>query len=502
MKDFVKKHSTILFTCLSFLFLLFMMVNHIGHSALWYDEWVEYYYSQADIANGDLYRNIISTFQPPLYNLLMHYWLKVNQSILWFRLFNIIPGMISGLALSDTVRRLTKDRRLAALSVVLLAVSYQWVYYIQEAAEYALMLMFVFLTMHAYVIAGQKHSFLTTLYLALMSGGAAYSQYGCVFVVAPLLIMHMVRIFRAGDRKQVRNLLIIYGLSVVLLAAPLYVFYAKIQLGNHKIGGTDTLPVVWSPQDFLTKLGGLLVYIFVRSEPQETQVFMILGAVVLALTFLAMIIGRREKSIADLCLCLVIAYGLHYLLVVRHIYAMVHIGMSAGFYCRYSVFWICLFTVVIPLILHELLKGLGRNAAAAGLAVITLAAGVFSVPGIWRNWEKSHDNEIAWTWLEWKGYEQPTYLYGVAEYSFDYFIRDKGIEAPQVVYNCWEQIDAGKVPSQFWLWYADYGKDQAMSFDDMFEELDNQLSRRGYAANRVLDYQGMGKLIYYYRTGE
>lgn len=502
MKDFVKKHSTTLFTCLSFLFLLFMMVNHIGHSALWYDEWVEYYYSQADIANGDLYRNIISTFQPPLYNLLMHYWLKVNQSILWFRLFNIIPGMISGLALSDTVRRLTKDRRLAALSVILLAVSYQWVYYIQEAAEYALMLMFVFLTMHAYVIAGEKYSFLTTLYLALMSGGAAYSQYGCVFVVAPLLIMHMVRIFRTGDRKQVRNLLVIYGLSVVLLAAPLYMFYAKIQLGNHQIGGTDTLPVVWSVQDFLTKLGGLFVYIFLQSEPRETQAFMIMGAVILVLTLLAMVSGRRDRSVSDLCLCLILAYGLHYLLVVRHIYAMVHVGMSAGFYCRYSVFWICLFTVTIPLILYELLKNLGQNAAAAGLAVITLAVGVFSVPGIWRNWEKSHDNEIAWTWLEWKGYEQPTYLYGVAEYSFDYFIRDKGIEAPQVVYNCWEQIDAGKVPSQFWLWYADYGKDQAMSFDDMFAELDKKLTLRGYAANRVLDYQGMGKLIYYYRTGE
>ncbi|MBQ6532277.1 MAG: hypothetical protein IJI33_04700, partial [Solobacterium sp.] len=386
--------------------------------------------------------------------------------------------------------------------VILLAVSYQWVYYIQEAAEYALMLMFVFLTMHAYVIAGEKYSFLTTLYLALMSGGAAYSQYGCVFVVAPLLIMHMVRIFRTGDRKQVRNLLVIYGLSVVLLAAPLYMFYAKIQLGNHQIGGTDTLPVVWSVQDFLTKLGGLFVYIFLQSEPRETQAFMIMGAVILVLTLLAMVSGRRDRSVSDLCLCLILAYGLHYLLVVRHIYAMVHVGMSAGFYCRYSVFWICLFTVTIPLILYELLKNLGQNAAAAGLAVITLAVGVFSVPGIWRNWEKSHDNEIAWTWLEWKGYEQPTYLYGVAEYSFDYFIRDKGIEAPQVVYNCWEQIDAGKVPSQFWLWYADYGKDQAMSFDDMFAELDKKLTLRGYAANRVLDYQGMGKLIYYYRTGE
>lgn len=44
------------------------MVFNLTHSAPWGDEWIEYTYSQEDIFNKEIFRKIVSTFQPPLYN--------------------------------------------------------------------------------------------------------------------------------------------------------------------------------------------------------------------------------------------------------------------------------------------------------------------------------------------------------------------------------------------------------------------------------------------------
>ena len=59
----IKKRNC--FIVILFAFFVFMMVFHITHSALWGDEWNEYYFSQASIRNGDMYKRIIGTYQPP-----------------------------------------------------------------------------------------------------------------------------------------------------------------------------------------------------------------------------------------------------------------------------------------------------------------------------------------------------------------------------------------------------------------------------------------------------
>lgn len=66
-----KKERNFLF--IVFGFFLFTMLFRLTHSALWGDEWVEYQFSQACISTGELYMKVINTFQPPMYNHVMHY---------------------------------------------------------------------------------------------------------------------------------------------------------------------------------------------------------------------------------------------------------------------------------------------------------------------------------------------------------------------------------------------------------------------------------------------
>ena len=77
--NIVKKEN--LFLGAVFSFFVFMMLLQITHSALWGDEWIEYDYSQANISNGDLYNKIISTFQPPLYNFVMHFYFHILRCL-------------------------------------------------------------------------------------------------------------------------------------------------------------------------------------------------------------------------------------------------------------------------------------------------------------------------------------------------------------------------------------------------------------------------------------
>ena len=186
--SFLKEHTIFV---IAFILFEFMMIFNITHSAPWGDEWVEYVYSQAGIRDGGLYNNIIITFQPPLYNFLMHFWLKINQSVLWFRLFNIFIGTGTGIFIFNSVKKLFNEK-VAGFSLCALAVCYQWVYCIQECSEYALMLCCLSMALYFYVISFEKFTYRYMILFLTGSILSAYSQYGSVFVILPLLFLFYV----------------------------------------------------------------------------------------------------------------------------------------------------------------------------------------------------------------------------------------------------------------------------------------------------------------------
>ena len=69
-------------------FLLFLIIStyKLTNASLWFDESIEYWYSKIMVgelpfeSSGtvNMYQRIISTFQPPLYNVLMYFWLKIS----------------------------------------------------------------------------------------------------------------------------------------------------------------------------------------------------------------------------------------------------------------------------------------------------------------------------------------------------------------------------------------------------------------------------------------
>lgn len=105
LKRFQRKE----YFCLAAVLLVFLLMSlyKLTDAPLWYDEVVEFYYSKylsGPIQGVSIYNSLyerlqFNSFQPPLYNLIMHVWLLFSESEWWFRFSGVVFGFIGMLGL-------------------------------------------------------------------------------------------------------------------------------------------------------------------------------------------------------------------------------------------------------------------------------------------------------------------------------------------------------------------------------------------------------------------
>ena len=113
--------------------ILFILVTtyKLTNASLWFDETVEYWYSKVlvgtlpyDSTKVNMYQRITSTYQPPLYNILMYFWLRISDSVWWFRFFGVVMGFIGMIGLYKGVCKAIDNSALASASVAFSAFVY------------------------------------------------------------------------------------------------------------------------------------------------------------------------------------------------------------------------------------------------------------------------------------------------------------------------------------------------------------------------------------------
>ena len=469
-----------------------MMVFNLMHSALWADEWVEYYYSQKSIRTGDIFRAIVSTFQPPLYNLVMHFWLKISQSLLWFRLFNVVIGFIAGIFIYKTIRILY-TKRAAIISVFILATCYQWVYCIQECSEYSLMLACLFASIYFYVSCSVKFDYFPFFGFILFSVLAIYSQYGSVFVTIPLLALFFFKTVFDKQAQPRRKLFVLgsYVISLVIFALPLYLLFLKKQMENNAITGNTVDFSSDVIKDFPFVFGQITGYLFNANNGEIwPAVFSVISIIILALCLFIVADRKVEWQRKSIIIALLSGYTLHFFLVQMHIYAMVHPGESAGFFARYSYFYIPLCAVAFPIIIAESRRKTTALTSWKQYAAAVLAAWVLIVSfvGIMKNWHKSYDNVFIKTWAENEGWKEPTYLFGV-KYGFYYYVERLENYEESFLDNVSESVDEDNLPDRFWAWRINWGGSGWKTTIDKARSL-------GYEVKMYGDHGYQGQLAY------
>ena len=481
----------------SFLFFLLMMLFNLTNSALWGDELVEYYYSQKAIQTGELYNAIIYTYQPPLYNFIMHFWLKISGSLFWFRFFNVILGTISFWFLYSTLKNLVGCRK-ACVSSIILAVCYQWIYCIQECSEYALMLCALFMTLYFYVMCLECFSYAKMIGFVLSCVMAVYSQYGAVFVIVPLLCLFFCKIIFGNEHSQKRKMIIIavYIFSFFAFALPLYIFFAKIQIKHHAIAENSIQFTADLLKDIPFIIGKIFAWFFnVNDVDTASIIFGIFGLIFLSIIINCLICKSENWIKRSLLLCMLITYVMHYVLVELHIYAMVHPGQSSGFYCRYSYFYIPLMAIVVPIIYDQLEKSLNKYQILR-LACVLLTGTVLFVSfiGTVQNWHKSYVDQISKFWLDNKGWEDATYLFGdVSHWGISFYAGGSSKCPDNCLDKVYESVDNDILPDRFWAWANDWKTDGWEVTVDRAKEL-------GYVVEIYANYGDKGKLSFCHKN--
>ncbi len=161
------------------IFAFILRTYHLGRLSLWYDEGVSWSFARVPL--GQLLHKVEDyDLNPPLYPILLHFWIIVGGSRAYaLRFLSVIPGTLT-VALTMTLARRSFQQPVAmVLAGVFSGASIFLIDYSQEARAYALATWFVLLATYALVrgVAGESKWWVV---YALGIALALYSHYATV----------------------------------------------------------------------------------------------------------------------------------------------------------------------------------------------------------------------------------------------------------------------------------------------------------------------------------
>ncbi len=256
--DNIKKfiYTNWLEVCLISIIIIVMGIIYVSQltaSGLWYDEAVEYFYSKYMTGTvpvygetKSMYERICSTYQPPLYNLLMYLWLLIFDTESTFRLAGVLTTFIGGLGIYYTIRKVT-GYKWAIIGFFFYLSTYSVMYYALECAEYNLLLCMECWMMYFFVECIKNRqsskSKKSIVGLYIFSVLAIYSQYGAAFPVASIILVLTCIYIKNRNYGNLRWLWGIGFFVIVVAILPLWIWFLQIQMSHQENISVSHSPV-------------------------------------------------------------------------------------------------------------------------------------------------------------------------------------------------------------------------------------------------------------------
>lgn len=210
------KNQKIIFILILSLVLRLVRLNQ----SFWLDEGAQVLMSSKSLAFQWFGR--INDFQPPLFYLLTHFWLKIGHSEVFLRILPVLFGILT-IYFTFLIGKRLKDERLGLFTALILSTSAYHVYYSQEMRMYSLFGLLI--TASFYSLITRKWLFYT-----LVTAASLYTHYFSFFFIFAQLIW--VFVFK---RKMLRVFLGNLMFSFLLFIPWFPMFFAQIKSGNNLI---------------------------------------------------------------------------------------------------------------------------------------------------------------------------------------------------------------------------------------------------------------------------
>lgn len=153
----------------------------------------------------------------------MFIWLNLGDSEWWFRFFGVIMGIISVAGIYKSIEKVW-NYQAASIAVVMLACTKWFVFYIQECAEYNLMLASLSWFIFAWICLMEKVTPKRIIFFLIMGTLSVYSQYGAIFPVAAFSIIAFIYILSKKNKREIRQITIGYAATLIFAVLPLWLF--------------------------------------------------------------------------------------------------------------------------------------------------------------------------------------------------------------------------------------------------------------------------------------
>ena len=512
MKRFLSspKNQTLLYAAV-FVGILAVYLMRATASGLWFDEAIEYYFSSTlrgpvPGARSDytMYRRILLTYQPPLYNGLMYLWLSIYDSEFWFRLAGILVTFIGGAGVYLALREIAdRDWAAAGAAVYLLAGGVSE--YALEAGEYNLMMCMMCWAVFFYLRAVRKETGGSVLGFIAFACLAAYSQYGVVFLIVPMygsLFLHFVK-----RKKRLRELLI--GSLAALIAAVLLVrFFLISQMRVQGSAGVSHTPVfAYGIADVFVSLARTLVFTFHSGKWIQLALAAPAGLLLL------FALPQRDRTLFRLLLLLSCGWIAYYLLTACSVYGYNgrwnpnQLG-TANIGGRYSLMF-------APLMAVTLVYGVYRFRAArpdgsapkwmAAALCLLIAYAVIGAWGILATPKKDDVREATQVWYDEKAYNAKTLVNQWDDPIFQFYLThhpdyEEAYQENVVLSSWW----AGENPNQMekklsslQLLEAEefyYISKVSEDYENHYRVFFNLMKEHGFALKEI--YRGASALIH------
>lgn len=529
IKQMIEKYKADKFiTGAVFAFYLFITCYKLTNAPLWFDETIEYWYSKIMFGtlpfegagtggSMNMYERIISTYQPPLYNFIMYFWLKVSDSEWWFRFFGVVMGFIGMLGIYNSVKKLGKSTAAASGAVLFSSCTYILVYYWQECAEYCLMAGSLCWTIYFWISLMQEVSRKNIILFTMSAVIPVYSQYGALFPVSVMALTAFIYVLSKRDRKNNVDIIASYACAFVFAAVPLYIFFLKKQMA-HQQGGSVSLQSISFEKGIVQDIFSNLFVVFkcnMTSYYTDETTTILLAVVLLAFGIVLIKGGRLVKWIVGVN---IFTWMIYYLAVKTGVYSYGSFGN------RYNLFFVPLWIISGFAVFMELYEIVKANCFLVKKDVHIIYAGIlmcfifcFCIWG-WEaklqgNWGKQDNKGAVNAWYQQNAAEKDTIVYYAADSGFAYYVRANSAYDSETEKNV-----------VYMYWYRDRSEDEYREYinsvyGDIWPEevyivashtrddlntLVNQFVHMGYVREDIYNSADgrLIKLTYHVLTGE
>ena len=405
-------------------FILYGM--HATASPRWYDEAVEYWVSKywtgsvpGSRTTSNMYEHIAYTYQPPLYNVLMHFWLVISDTEWWYRLAGILTTLFGAVGIYKAGRE-AADEKYGLIGMVLYLSVWPVCYYALEAAEYNLMLACIAWMLYFFVKNIHTTNWYNIVGYFIWAVLACYSQYGAAFVVVALYVTLLIHM--RSDKRALIRLGICTVITMVVAVIPLVIFFLIPQVRHMRspevshsfyfVHGNAIKDMVMSAYKvFTTDFGAALPGMCIG-------LLLILSIVCLV---------RKSNTLNAMLLVTLIIWVLYYVAVATSFYAFNGCDMdklgTVNIGGRYCLFF-------IPVIIVTVTAGLGvfsqwfkwEKIVLAGAIVSCVGCTMFMCRSLSTMGPKDDVRQVADIWYDNQAYNSVTYVYWESDANFWFYL--------------------------------------------------------------------------------